>query len=382
MNYVVKLIKWLQSLIAGNPVRTAGLVEAAMVALAVRFGFNHDSAVGYAAVAAPIIVNEVAHWTVSPVNWPSITSMLEEIKNLIGKIPPPTSPTPIIMANPGVNTSSGTTSFTHVSVHSDDALERALTWKGDKRGYGYIPDVPDMRDHRVPKASARQVAKLPAKIDLHTDPRMPAVWDQGQLGSCTAHGIGAALVFHDVTPEMPSRLFIYYNERAMEGSVRSDSGAQIRDGIKSVVKQGVCAEDDFPYDITKFAIKPSAKCYTDALANTALAYQRVTQDVDQIRTQLAAGNIVVIGFSVYESFESDAVAKSGRVGLPKKGEALLGGHCVALVGYDNRAKRFIARNSWGTSWGQSGYFTLPYSYVTNPGLASDFWTISSVGSAA
>jgi C1A family cysteine protease len=245
-------------------------------------------------------------------------------------------------------------------------------------GYGLVADLPDARDLL---AGHEATDKLPPKVDLRTDKRMPPVWDQGQLGSCTAHGIGAALVFHEVVPEMPSRLFIYYNERVIEKTVESDSGAQIRDGIKSVSKQGVCPESEWAYDITKFKKKPAAKCYTDAKHEVALTYQRVTVDPGQVRAQLANDSLVVIGFTVYSSFESDAVAKSGEMPMPDtKTEQLLGGHCVAVVGYDDSVERLIVRNSWGTGWGQDGYFTMPYAYLTTRGVSSDFWTITATGS--
>jgi C1A family cysteine protease len=98
----------------------------------------------------------------------------------------------------------------------------------------------------------------------------------------------------------------------------------------------------------------------------------------QIQGCLASGYPVVFGFSVYESFETQEVARSGVVPLPKKGEKQLGGHAVLAVGYDDTAQSFIVRNSWGPSWGQDGYFTMPYAYVTSGQLASDFWALYTV----
>jgi len=246
--------------------------------------------------------------------------------------------------------------------------------------YGWIPDLPDHRDH-VFSAPTPVLTELPPSVDLR--PGCPkTVYDQGRLGSCTANAIAAAFEFdlskQELPDFMPSRLFIYYNERRMEGSVDSDSGAMIRDGIKSVAKQGVCMEDAWPYDITKFTNEPSADCYTSAQSNRALAYQRVPQTLNQMRGCLAHGFPFVFGFSVYESFESDEVSKTGVVPLPGAGEAQLGGHAVLAVGYDDAPARFLVRNSWGPDWGQGGYFTIPYSYLTDRGLASDFWTIAQV----
>jgi C1A family cysteine protease len=242
--------------------------------------------------------------------------------------------------------------------------------------YGWLPDLPDHRDHLY-AAPMEMLGAIPAKMDLR--PQCPPVYDQGQLGSCTANAIAAALEFDRLKQKIsdftPSRLFIYYNERAMEHTIDSDSGAQIRDGIKSVGKLGDCRETEWPYVISRFKCRPPAKCYSDALIYKAVLYQRVTQTMSQLKGCLASGYPFVFGFTVYESFESAQVAKSGHAPLPKSGEQSIGGHAVVGVGYDDAKQWFIVRNSWGNAWGMKGYFTLPYAYVTDDNLADDFWTI-------
>lgn len=242
--------------------------------------------------------------------------------------------------------------------------------------YGWLPDLPDQRDQPY-AAPAELVGVLPARADLR--PQCPPVYNQGQLGSCTANAIAGAIEFDRLKQKLsnftPSRLFIYYNERVIEHSVNSDSGAQIRDGIKSVAKQGDCPETEWPYVIAKFRTKPPKNCYADALKYKVVLYQRVTQTLSQMKGCLASGYPFVFGFSVYESFESAQVAKTGHASLPKSGEAVIGGHAVLGVGYDDAKQWFITRNSWGTGWGMKGYFTLPYAYVTDPSLASDLWTV-------
>jgi len=243
--------------------------------------------------------------------------------------------------------------------------------------YGWIPDLPDQRDHLY-AAPVVHLAKLPPKVDLRG--KCPAPYDQGELGSCTANAIAGAIQFDRMKQKLknnfvPSRLFIYYNERVIEGTVQSDSGAQIRDGIKSVAHDGDCPEKEWPYDIAKFAAKPVAGCYKDALRYKALTYQRVVQTLSQLKGCLASGYPFVFGFTVYESFESDAVAKSGALPMPAPKEKVLGGHAVLAVGYDDSEQRFIVRNSWGKTWGLHGYFTMPYAYLTDNNLADDIWTI-------
>jgi C1A family cysteine protease len=242
--------------------------------------------------------------------------------------------------------------------------------------YGWIPDLPDPRDFTY-SVIGPMAAKLPDLVDLRK--QCPPVYDQGQLGSCTANAIGAALEFDRIKQKLkvftPSRLFIYYNERVIEHTVKSDSGAQLRDGIKSVAKQGDCPETEWPYNINKFAVAPPKNCYTDALKYKAVQYMSVTQNLTNMQGCLAEGYPFVFGFTVYESFESPAVAKNGMMPMPKSGEKVLGGHAVLAVGYDNSKRVFIVRNSWSDGWGDGGYFYMPYAYLLDDNLADDLWTI-------
>ncbi len=240
--------------------------------------------------------------------------------------------------------------------------------------YGWKPDLPDHRDF---KFQVTKIPSFPAKIDLTA--KAPAIYDQGQLGSCTGNGI-ARLIQFELTKQglpsfIPSRLFIYYNERVMEGTIKQDAGAQIRDGIKSVAKMGVCPETMWPYMINKFATKPTPTCYSTAIKSVVQSYLSINQTIQDMKTSLVMGFPFTIGISVYESFESNVVANNGMVPMPRKSEKLLGGHCMDVFGYDDVIKCFIVANSWGTGWGKKGYCFIPYEYLTNQDLSSDFWSI-------
>lgn len=250
------------------------------------------------------------------------------------------------------------------------------------KGMGWVPDLPDGRD-LLYAAPLKPLAKLPEKVDLRK--KCPKVYDQGELGSCTANAIAAALEFDQMKQRLkdvftPSRLFIYYNERAMEGTIESDSGAMIRDGVKSVNKRGACKEASWPYKIERFREKPGKGCYAEGRKHQAIRYMRVNQSLGQLKGCLAEGFPFVFGFAVYESFVSQKVAKTGEVPMPRAREEFLGGHAVLAVGYNEDAQRFIVRNSWGTKWGKNGYFTMPYPYLVQPSLSRDFWTIRQVES--
>lgn len=241
--------------------------------------------------------------------------------------------------------------------------------------YGWTPDRPDHRD-KLYTAIAAPPPVLPPAVDLRA--KCSPVENQGQLGSCTANALVGNLEFLEKNaghaPRDLSRLFVYYNERAMEGTVNEDAGAMIRDGVKSLAKQGVCPEAEWPYVITRFRTKPAAACYRDALGHQVLSYHRILT-LPEMKNCLAEGFPFVFGFTVYEAFESPAVAKTGRLNLPAAKERSLGGHAVLAVGYNDAAQRFTVRNSWGADWGLGGYFTMPYAYLDNRNLADDFWTL-------
>ena len=216
---------------------------------------------------------------------------------------------------------------------------------------------------------------LPVKVDLR--PKMPPVYDQGNLGSCTANALCGAFGYA-VPKFMGSRLFLYYNERMLEGTVSQDAGAYLSDGIKCLETYGLCPESEWPYNIGRFTVKPSPKCYKDALLERVAKAGNIRNTLADMKHSLSLGLPFVVGFEVYESFESDEVAKTGIVPMPKPTEQLLGGHAVLVCGYDDGKSMFIVRNSWGTSWGDKGYFYMPYAYLVNSNYTSDLWNITAI----
>ena len=260
------------------------------------------------------------------------------------------------------------------------------------RKMGWIPDVPDQRDYRY-SAPLATLKKLPAKVDLSLGFPVPP-YDQGRIGSCTANAIAGAIQFCRAKAKqhpdfVPSRLFIYRNEREKEHTVALDSGAMIRTGVKSVNKVGACKESTWPYDDTpadpetnlfppnaKAVQKPSSQAFDEAGGYRVLSYSRVSQSLAQMKGCLSAGFPFTVGFSVYESlYDADGEPKV-RVPLPGgDSDGLLGGHAVLAVGYDDHTQLFKLRNSWGVHAQEKGYFYLPYAYLTNSDLADDFWTI-------
>lgn len=235
-------------------------------------------------------------------------------------------------------------------------------------------DSYDERDHLFARPAPK--FDLPAGIDLRQG--CSPIVDQGELGSCTANAIASGLrEFMELKAGQSltrlSRLFLYYKEREMEGTVSEDSGASIRDGMKVLLNTGVCPEIDWPYDITRFAVAPPEPAEKDAAQYLIKAYQRLVTLTD-IKRSLYEGYPVVVGITVFESLESKEVAQTGQVPMPKDGERVLGGHAVLIVGYEDALDngRVVVRNSWGEGWGEKGYCYIPYKFMEK--YAFDFWT--------
>jgi len=217
---------------------------------------------------------------------------------------------------------------------------------------------------------------LPQIIDLRS--RFPEPFDQGELGSCTANALCSVMSYDLSCSFIGSRLFVYYNERMLENDIGDDAGAQLSDGILTLQKYGVCSEKTWPYDISKFTLKPPNNAYIEAKQHVALKVSNISNDITSMKTSLANGFPFVVGIKVFDEFESDEVAKTGIVPLPTELSNCIGGHAVVCVGYNDIKKQWIMRNSWGNSWGDNGYFYLPYLYLLDSELASDLWNIQYV----
>ena len=222
---------------------------------------------------------------------------------------------------------------------------------------------------------------LPPKIDLRL--KCPIIYDQGNLGSCTANAL-LCLYQYDAPKFIGSRLFLYYNERLIDGTVNEDAGSYLETGIYAMKKYGVCKEILWPYNISKFNVKPNGFCYTEALTHQVIEAYQVQPNAYDMKACLNTGEPFVFGFAVFSNFESISVAKTGFVTVPTKNDQFLGGHAVVCVGYDdnllyNGIKGYwICRNSWGALWGDRGYFYLPYKYLEIPNIFSDLWKITKV----
>lgn len=265
--------------------------------------------------------------------------------------------------------------FGHVYLHHDKLKKRAAIAK---------PFITPVTTEAPLEASVKQYC--------------PSPYNQGNLGSCTANAFCAAYQLlatknntHDAGFE-PSRLFFYYNERIAEDPLHKqldivDTGADVADGEQYCNNYGVCSEQSWAYDLTKCNSTPTKECYDEALKHKISGFNVIPVDKNvttNIENTIAAGSSILCAVGIYNSFESDTVAKTGVVPVPKPKnyddpndtvDACLGGHEMLVVGYNRTTQLFTVLNSWGSNWGDHGFCYIPYGYFANPNLSHEFSVI-------
>jgi C1A family cysteine protease len=240
--------------------------------------------------------------------------------------------------------------------------------------FGWMPSLADHRD--IVLSVTHTVNALPTT----TNNRKNVNWcyDQGSESSCTGNAWADLCKYvwkKDLQKDVnPSRNFIYYNEREIEQDTPLDNGATLRSGAQVLSDTGFCLEETWGYSQGTLYTPPPVGCYTQAASYKIKSYIAV-QDNHMARLYcLASGYPFVFGMTVTASFETQNVSETGIVPMPTQEDKVIGGHAIMAVDYDDARQVFVVLNSWGSSWGDNGFFYLPYSYMES-NLTSDYWTL-------
>lgn len=238
--------------------------------------------------------------------------------------------------------------------------------------YGCIPDERDDRDRKF-ALPAGTGATITSAHDLTR--MFPPTKDQAATNTCTVHGVPAAYRYNRINNRLPdmelSRAQLYWDAGILEHDI-SDVGRQIRDVVKCLAKTGIAREELWGFD--KLGQEPPPEVYTDAVNQTVLEYMRVDTNRDAINMAIYVGHPIIIGVDIFEEFETDEVARTGLVPMPRANQTPVGAHCMLMGAYDPQWD--TVQNSWGTWFGlpeKKGFCKLPRGYIEKYG--SDLWTI-------
>jgi C1A family cysteine protease len=215
---------------------------------------------------------------------------------------------------------------------------------------------------------------LPPSQSYEYDPRMPAVFDQGDVGSCVLNGTLALAEFVAHKRQghafAMSRRAAYYKALVDQGYPLGDNGLNVSDGLFVLKNNGYVNESDWPYEMQLgsdfFAPVPDALWRMDFHLGD---YVSVTDDVDSMKRALFTHGPIVIGSAWAAAWENDVAADGMLLANPDPATDQ-GGHCTVLVGWSDLRRAFRLRNSWNTSWGDVGHAWLPYAVRDQ---APHFW---------
>ncbi len=252
--------------------------------------------------------------------------------------------------------------------------------------FGWKKEPHDPRDMRY---TVTAPVSLPTAFTTRVV--QPKIWDQGNLGSCVAHGVTRVAAHRMIASRlmtisksnqpsgMLSRLQVYYNGRWLEGSIGYDSGLYVRDGMKALAQWGAASEAVWVgapkyYDVTKFTKAPSLRARTNLLGKVD-KYEKLFVNVEVIKQAIYAGNLVAFGFDVFESIYD--TKKDGIIPMPLPGQSPVGGHCVCATGWDDTKECLEIANSWDVDWGDAGFGWMNYRNIVEK-YCDDFWTVKSM----
>jgi C1A family cysteine protease len=232
--------------------------------------------------------------------------------------------------------------------------------------------------------SVSSVSILPTKTSFSLASKITTILDQGNLGACVSNAFAQYILTNTANKVLISRLYHYYTGRLLSGlSNLEDTGLYIRDACSIIASVGACPESTWPYNITQFAVMPPLPAFQGSKYFKTYSYTLIAQNLTSLQNYLMTTNTpIIFGLNVYSSFMTKTVGNTGIIPMPNKNtETLEGGHCMLLIGFNNTTQQFLCVNSWGRAWGcnatggatgSRGFCLLPYAYILDPTLCSDF----------
>lgn len=218
-----------------------------------------------------------------------------------------------------------------------------------------------------------------SKVDLRK--YCSPVQDQLTIGSCNACAIVGALEFQMLKGGRPltplSPLYVYYNGRKLAGMEREDSGLLCHHATAAIMAYGACEEKLWPYKVDRFDREPPKECYDNSRMFETTQYARLGTS-EEAKVALSQGMPIVFGFDIPRSYYT-AAATTGR--MPGEGafdHEPMSGHAMLIVGFDDQQGMWLARNSWGESYGEKGYVWIPYGLVNRYVWNDELWAIGSL----
>lgn len=257
-----------------------------------------------------------------------------------------------------------------------------------RRGTGWKPDVADARDFVASERFGLASIEPPDEASL--EDHVGEIYDQGQTNSCVAWALCNAIMIAEaaagLNPILPSALFAYYNGRratAPNAPILLDVGSRPRDVVKAAFRLGICDDADWSWDYSRLRLRknrrPPFAAYMKAHGRRGGEYAKIASVADakilDVRRALAAGYPVMVALRITQEF----VDGQGIIDQPRITDPIIGGHMVALVGYEPDRNLygqtlFRVLNSWGDRWADDGFGWITEGYLRS-GYASDLYVV-------
>lgn len=218
-----------------------------------------------------------------------------------------------------------------------------------------------------------EAAPLLQAVDLRSN--IDSVYSQSSANACTAHAVVNALdCMYDNAGQSKrfSRAWVWWWSRVNSGRAGLNVGASFADLNAALEKNGIALESAHPWKTDAFNPPPK-----ELVGQTGVEFTVMRADINGIRRKLCLGIPVIFGLTVYQDMYSLYGKTNWREHKFKVGvNDTYSDHAVCIVGYDDSVNRLLVENSWGSSFGDGGFFGIPYEDFIH--LQRECWTIDRI----